>query len=197
MPAARHLFMMRPHLRGIPTPAPPPDVTLRTFRYGDESDWLEVIQSGYGGLWSADAFERCVRSDEAFRPERVLMAVGGGRILGVVGAFQKIIHGDRTGYIHMMAVRREHQRRGIGAALLRRGLEYFRDQAWLNAVLDTDASRLPAVRLYLDHGFLPFPETVEEMETWRSALTELDRREMAQGLRLCGLPEGTDDAPER
>lgn len=192
MPMRRHLFMVRPHLRQVPAPAPPEGVTLRSFRYGDEQEWLEVIQSAYGGTWAADTFERCVRSDEAFRPARLLMAVAGGRIVGVAGAFQKAIHGDRTGYIHMMAVRPEFQRKGIGGALVRGCLAYFRDQGWRDAVLDTDASRLGAVRLYLAHGFLPFAETPEEMATWRETLGEVGHAEMAQRLRLRGLPEGTE-----
>jgi mycothiol synthase len=192
MPSRKHLFMLRPHLRGLPPPAPPPGVLLRPFRFGDESEWLDVVQAAYGGPWPVDTFDRCVRRDESFRPDRLFMALRAGRIVGVAGAFQKAIHGDATGYVHMMAVRPEEQRRGTGSALLCRCLERFCEEGRRNAALDTDASRLPAVRLYLGHGFLPFPETPEEMETWREVLAKLGRAEMAQRLRLCALPEGTE-----
>jgi len=185
--------MLRPHLRDLLPPAPPAGVTLRSFRAGDEAAWLDVIRAGYGGEWAPDTFERCIRSDESFRPERLQLAERNGRLIGVAGAFHKVIHGDHAGYLHMMAVRPEERRSGIGTALLRACLASFREQGRREVVLDTDASRLPAVRLYLRHGFLPFPETAAEMESWRGVLAEAGYGGIIKRLRLRAVPE---DAPE-
>ena len=197
-----HLFMIRPDLERIAPPLLPEGFTFRTYRPGDETAWLEVIRGGYGGDWPEDAFQRFVLSDASFRAERLFFiaqdggpfdsapgrpAFGsdaqarrehgrtGGPCVAVGGAFQNLLHGDRTGYVHMMAVLPEFRRRGLGAALLRKCLLYFREQGWRDAVLDTEATRLPAIRLYLANGFEPFPEVEADVAKWQSVLSELGR----------------------
>lgn len=183
MPAQDHLFMARTHLRDIPAAILPEGCLLRPYRPGDEAGWLALIRAAYGGEWGDDAFERCVGSDESFRPGRLILAESGGRIVGTVGAFQKLLYGDRTGYVHMMAVHPDRQRRGLGAALLCRCLAQFRDAGWRDAVLDTEQRRLPAIRLYLRHDFLPLPETPDELDAWRRILPPLGYDAMAERLR--------------
>ncbi len=189
-----HLFMARTHLREISPAAPPPDCLLRTYRPGDEIPWLALVRAVYGGKWGEDTFERCVRADEAFRPERLFLAESAGRLVGTAGAFQKLAYGDQTGYVHMLAVEAESQGKGIGSALLARCLEYFRDMGWRNAVLDTDRHRLPAIRLYLRSGFLPLPETLDELEEWRRILPALGYAGMAERLRQGVVAEGSRGA---
>lgn len=178
-----HLFMARTHLRDLPFAPAPGGFALRTYRSGDEIAWLALIRAAYGGEWGDDAFERCVRSDETFRPERLILAESGGGIVGAVGAFQKLIYGEHTGYVHMLAVGPGFQRRGLGAALLSRCLTRFRDEGRREAVLDTEQGRLPAIRLYLHFGFLPLPETPDELDAWRRILPPLGYARMAERLR--------------
>ena len=77
----------------------------------------------------------------------------------------------------MMAVLPEFRRRGLGTALLRRCLIYFREQGWRDAVLDTEVSRPEAIRLYLANGFVPAPEIEEDVANWRAVLA----RAMGEG----------------
>ena len=203
-----HVFMVRPHLEGIPPPLPPKGFHLVAYRPGDEAAWLEIIRLSYGGKWPEEAFQKCVASDESFRPERLFFAAqapkyagcftagqgerpafgqpatgesgrvigapSAGKLVGTAGAFQKLWHGDHTGYVHMMGVLPEFQRRGLGTALLRRCLLYFREQGWRDAVLDTESARLPAIRLYLAHGFRPAPEVEGDVQRWREVLAKLN-----------------------
>lgn len=169
-----HLFMRRADLSAVPAPLlPAGGFALRTFREGDESSWLEIIRGSYEGDWGPDSFARCIRGDAAFLPERLFFATHNNRPVGVAGAFQKLIHGDRTGYVHMMAVLPAHRRRGLGTALLCACLQYFRAQGWSDAVLDTENTRLDAIRLYLRNGFLPMPEIPGDEERWAEVLRQL------------------------
>lgn len=173
MPRAVHLFMRRADLDSVPKPIPPPGYTLRTYRPGDEDDWLEIIRLSYGGEWGPDSFTRCIRDDDAFLPERLFFVTHETRLVGTVGAFQKLIHGDRTGYIHMMAVLPEFRRRGLGGILLNACLRYFRTQGWRDAVLDTEEIRLAAIRLYLRNGFEPMPELPGDEARWAEVLRRI------------------------
>jgi len=202
MRTADHLFMVRPHLEGISAPELPAGFSLRACRAGDGAAWLDLVSRSYGGAWPEDAFHRFMLSEESFRPERLFFIVAesagarpstaargalseaGGRCVATAAALQKLFHGDRTGYVHMMAVAPEYRRRGLGAALLRRCLLYFREQGWRDAALDTEASRLEAIRLYLAHGFAPAPEIEADLPRWRAALTALGRPDLAENLGI-------------
>ena len=184
-----HLFMVRPNLDHVPPPVLPENFSLRSSRAGDEAAWLDIIRRSYGGDWPEDAFQRHMLSEESFRPERLLfIAEAGGHPVATAGALQKLIHGDRTGYLHMMAVLPEFRRRGLGTALLRRCLIYFREQGWRDAALDTEVSRPEAVRLYLANGFVPAPEIEADVTNWRAALIGLGRSDLAavEALRRSG-----------
>jgi mycothiol synthase len=158
----------------------PENFSLRSCCAGDEAAWLDIIRRSYGGAWPDDAFQRHILSEESFRPERLLFVVAeAGRPVATAAAIQKLVHGDRTGYLHMMAVLPEFRRRGLGTALLRRCLIYFREQGWRDAALDTEVSRPEAIRLYLANGFVPAPEIEEDVATWRAILIALGRPDLA------------------
>lgn len=177
MPRPAHLFMRRADLDRIEQPAlPPGPFLLRIYLPGDEEDWLRIVTEAYGCEWGEAAFERCIRTDESFLPERLFFVTWNGRPIGVVGAFQKLIHGANTGYIHMMAVLPEFQGRSIGSVLLCACLRYFKAQGWQDAVLDTEASRLEAIRLYLRHGFKPHPEIPGDEARWAEVLRQINER---------------------
>lgn len=187
--------MVRRDLQGVAQPVLPAGFHLRHYRPGDEAGWLEIIRRSYGGHWPNDTFARCVLSDESFRPERLFFvaeerADGVEELVATAGAFQKLFHGDRTGYIHMLAVIPAYRNRGLGAALLRQCLLGFRAQGWGDAVLDTDATRLAAIRLYLAHGFRPFPELPGDLPAWREVLRQLGRADLAAGLRMPAVRNG-------
>ena len=54
-------------------------------------------------------------SEESFRPERLFFVVTEtGRPVAAAGALKKLLHGDRTGYLHMLAVLPEFRGGGWG-----------------------------------------------------------------------------------
>ncbi|MGO8702453.1 MAG: GNAT family N-acetyltransferase [Candidatus Brocadiia bacterium] len=191
MSQALHLFMVRPSLDDVPAPILPENFSLRSCRAGDEAAWLDIIRRSYGGDWPDDAFQRHMLSEESFRPERLFFAVTDtGRPVATAGALKKLPHGDWTGYLHMLAVLPEFRRRGLGTALLRRCLVYFREQSWRDAVLDTEASRLEAIRVYLAGGFVPAPEIEEDVTNWRAVLAAMGRPDLAEK-QAAAFPNGT------
>ena len=183
-----HLFMVRPDLASLWSPCLPGGCTLRTYEPGDETAWLHIVRESLDATAGDDAFERRVRSDEEFLPERVFFALCRDRAVATASAFRKLAHGERTGYVHMLAVRPAFRGRGLGGAVLEACLHYFLEQGWNDAVLDTESTRTSAIRLYLAHGFQPFPETPQELDLWREVLVAEGRRDLAGRLRLRAGP---------
>ncbi|MDQ4100031.1 MAG: GNAT family N-acetyltransferase [Chloroflexota bacterium] len=60
-----------------------------------------------------------------------------------------------SGYVHWVGTHPDHERRGLGLALMSRLLQDFRERDYRDAVLETDDFRLPAIKTYLRCGFLP------------------------------------------
>jgi mycothiol synthase len=60
-----------------------------------------------------------------------------------------------SGYVHWVGGLPDHAGQGLGSALMARLLQDFRDRGTVDAVLETDDFRLPAIKVYLRHGYLP------------------------------------------
>jgi ribosomal protein S18 acetylase RimI-like enzyme len=59
----------------------------------------------------------------------------------------------RQGYVQRLAVRPEHRRAGLGAALVLDGLEWMRKRGADDAVVNTQIDNVAALALYDDLGF--------------------------------------------
>lgn len=105
-----------------------------------QSDSPEIAQ------WTLWDYERVARGEMAG-----WVAEEAGRVAGFLVA--RHTGGDIE--ILNFAVRREAQRRGIGASLLQEALEWARTLCAERAFLEVRASNLAALRFYERHGFQP------------------------------------------
>jgi ribosomal protein S18 acetylase RimI-like enzyme len=81
---------------------------------------------------------------------RVLEDTARGRAIGYL---QLGIHPAATGYVSELAVHPDHQRRGLGEAMLRWALAWFRSQGLTSAALQVNTDNAPAIALYRKLGF--------------------------------------------
>lgn len=176
------LGMARAHLEAIPQFTPPPGYRLRGYAAGDVVTWTS-IQRVADTLNTIDAglFGRQYGSAPDALAERMLfVTTGEGEDVGTISAWWE--HGTRTcvpgdrGRVHWLAVRPDHQRRGLAKALMTRALTVMaRHHA--SAMLDTSSGRPWAARLYLDFGFLPEPSDLEDVArraAWRAVQGVID-----------------------
>ena len=79
--------------------------------------------------------------------------------------YNRDFKGQDYGLVHWVAVRPAYQRRGLGKAGLSFTLNkmaQWHDRSYLN----TSIKRLPAVKLYLNFGFMPDLHDSSAVEKW-------------------------------
>lgn len=134
---------------------------IRGLRSGEE-DKLHVIQNrSFRGTWGfnpnteAEIIHRVHLTGSS--PEGVIMAYEGDKPVGycwtMVNPEEIAVGGESRGQIHMMGVDPDHQRQGIGKAVLARGLAYLKDKGVEVVRLTVDSENHVARSLYGSFGF--------------------------------------------
>lgn len=157
----KQLKMLRPSAPVKPRSLPA-GYTFSLYGGTDEEvkDWLDICRHGLlpeepppSGEYR-DWFRSTVLDYADLRPFEDVIFVKDpeGRRVATICAVK---HGEEQGYIHMVAAHPDCRGRGIGHAMLAYALELLEARGCTYAILTTDDFRLPAVKGYLDAGFLP------------------------------------------
>lgn len=153
---ARELLIMTRSLAdAVPMAALPPDTSVRTFVVGqDEEAWLRLNARAFachpeqGSLTRTDLDERM--AEPWFDAQGFLLAE---QAAGLVGFHWTKQHPDLLGEVYVLGVDPEAGGRGLGKALLVRGLEHLRSRKNRTVELYVEADHVGAVGLYLAYGF--------------------------------------------
>ena len=143
-------------------PAPPPGVTIRPLRAGDDAEmrtFHAVIEEAFRdsdhratdfATWQVVAgAESSVSYDEWF------VAEVDARIAGVLQSSDSCLD-DNEGWVRYLAVLRPYRRRGVGEALMRRAFATYAAKGRAHAGLGVDlANPTRAARLYRAVGMHP------------------------------------------
>jgi mycothiol synthase len=175
------LLMRRPDLDGEPqVPALPAGYELREATPEDNAALAQLLTAAFPELdaWTPqDVADRLTAAPDV---DAVYVIIHGG--VPVATASSRHDH-DRfpgTGYVHWVGVLPGHTGRRLGSALMDQMLVDFRARGYRDAVLETDDFRLPAIRIYLRHGYVPITEDVKgenHLARWSAVLPRvLDNR---------------------
>lgn len=168
------LTMRRPTLADLPQIQTPQGVVMRSMKPEDEAAWDRVVGAAFGWAEPLGKFNEIMRSDPAFRPERVLMAFIGGVAVATAAAWHRPVeYGERTGYLHFVAVSPGKTCRGLGTMVSLAALHTMKAERRDSAVLLTDDFRLPAVFIYLRLGFEPWVTHESHRRRWREVFDQL------------------------
>lgn len=143
------LHLLRHPLGELPSVA---EVALRRGWRGDYPGALEVDALAFSPFWR---FDRAALAEaRSATPSSTFRVVGRRRVraYAVTG-----LAGDLA-YLQRLAVHPDHQRRGIGAALVVDALAWARRRRAEAVLVNTQEENASAMALYRRLGFLPEPE---------------------------------------
>ena len=175
------LLMERLDLNDLPEYALPDGYRFVFYQHGDRDAWINIEQSAkelqsfeqgvqvweqyYGGV--EDTLHKRMLFIENEQGEKVATATAYYDANGELP--------PERGQVHWVAVRRDHQGKGLARPLIAQTLKVMKERGHTEAMLHTQTTTWVAVRLYLQFGFRPMAENaVSSREGWRiiKALTE-------------------------
>ncbi len=156
-----------------PTPQLPAAYHLRTFRPGDEARFYEVMAlAGWPG-WDIEKLKPWLYR---MLPEGWFMAVHTASDQIVASAMAT--H-DPTwikpfcAELGWVAADPAHSGKGLGTAVVAAATARMIASGYTHVHLYTEHYRLPALKIYLKLGYLPYLSTPEETELWREVCEQL------------------------
>lgn len=183
----RGITMIRPHLRELPPVLFPPGFGIRPMRLDEGPLWLAIERDAEQEyqFMPDGIFEREFGADLESVPRRCFIAVDAqGAGVGTISAWYYTFREQEYGLVHWVAVRPACQGKGLGRAMISFALN--RLSQWHDrALLNTDTRRLPAIKLYLDFGFVPVLDLPGAIENWGEVAIHLDHPALAE-LRKTG-----------
>jgi len=163
---ARQLRMVRLNLDGLPELEVSEGYEIRTYREGDDVHWANIINSSFGGNRTAADASREIMDRPVFDSKGLYFATYQGTPVGTACAWKKSPDEIEVGYVHMVGVASEHTGHKLGKWVSLCVILYFREHGFKCVMLDTDDFRLPAVKTYLNLGFLPVYVDVDQPDRW-------------------------------
>jgi ribosomal-protein-alanine N-acetyltransferase len=162
---------------GQPSPQVAPGYLLRPATEDDLPEYIELDRQAFGAPrpMSLAAAREKLASVSLFQ---VLVSEDDGRLAGFLSLLR---WPQATGAVDDIAVRTDLQRRGLGEAMMRWALAWFRQEGMRRAWLDVLLDNAPAISLYKKLGFTPGATGL----TYRRPL---DKKEVR---RILGRQRGT------
>ena len=119
---------------------------MTRLRWWQIDELLSIEKDLFGvEQWSAGMFWNELAAGHPY-----VAAMQDGEVVGYAGL---VVAPPDEAWVNNMAVRRDHQRRGIGRALLEELLAIAREHGARHALLEVAADNAPAQALYDSYGF--------------------------------------------
>jgi ribosomal protein S18 acetylase RimI-like enzyme len=143
-----HLHLLRHDLRQLPADRPGVGSQLRRAWRRDLADVLDVDAAAFDGFWQFDP-PALTEARNATPTHRFRVAEANGTVMGyaITG------RANRTCYLQRLAVHPDHQRGGVGTALVCDALQWARVRRAAEVLVNTQETNTGACAMYLALGF--------------------------------------------
>ncbi len=178
---APQLRMIRPHLLHLPQLELPEPYHLTHWQLGWEEHWTRIIASSFGATREQYAFDRVMRIDTAFAPERILFLCHEDEPVATASAWYNPSYRREVGILHYVGVLPEHQGKRLGYAICLAALHRMVQERRVRASLLTDDFRLAAIKTYLRLGFVPeVAGDASFAQRWQALFKHIGQPELAK-----------------
>ncbi|MCY3900651.1 MAG: GNAT family N-acetyltransferase [Caldilineaceae bacterium] len=136
----------------------PEGISLRSYRSGDAPAWIEAFNSSFSDHWGGFSYsdESWARhaSSPRFRKEISVVAEVAGMFAGICHCAPSLNPREEgVAHLHILGVRPEFRRRGLGACLMVEAMGRLRENGFERVELDMDSLNFKALPLYEGLGF--------------------------------------------
>jgi mycothiol synthase len=181
MPAQvkRTLFLLWPRSRLTDPPKIrlPQGYTLRCYQPGDEATWRTIQNAAEPVQPGVDLDELCKTYLSCLLPNGLFFAIhlATGDAVATAGA----LHNTRDGMfpfggeLGWVATIPAHQSKGLGMVVSAAATRRLIAAGYESIRVGTQDDRLPAIKLYLRLGYVPYLYATDITERWRQICTEL------------------------
>lgn len=167
------LKMLRPDLDGLPEIRLPEGYSVRSYLPGDSQAWSNIIGESFKKTAADFDFDKIMRSDPAFRERRIWFIIFEGNPVATASAFIQPGFMRLAGMIHYVGALAGHEGKKLGYWVTLAALRCMSAEGWGRAWLATDDFRLPAIKTYLNLGFVPLLVDEGQRARWRNVFAEL------------------------
>lgn len=171
-------LLLERDLEGIGSFPLPEGYRFVFYRQGDRDEWIAIeksakeFQSYEQGLEAWGKYY--AQNEDSLSDRMVFVENETGEKVATATAYYDITGRDRSGdgWLHWVAVRRDHQGKGLSKPLIARTLEVMRGLGYTHAKIPTQTTSWVACKVYLDFGFRPLPKNaVNSRDGWRIVRT--------------------------
>lgn len=179
----QQIFVHRPTLADIPEPTLPVGYVEQLNSDETLNSWVGLLDAVFGG-YTVDQVRPQLDSDR-WRPDRVKLVAKDDELVALSMAWLEPALWPQSGFVFWIAVAEAHRHRGLGAFVLSRALQHMAREGLSDAVTYTQEFRVPAIQMYLKHGFQPLlTGTVpDERERWERISHDLGKPELMDTVR--------------
>jgi beta-glucuronidase len=172
------LVLRRANLENLPNLAAllPEGYILRTRNDDDLPSLTRLMVAAYPEItWSEEGVRDALITDETVKTTFVIECVG--ELVATASARWQPERYPDEGYVHWVASNPEHRGKRLGYITTAATLHEFAQWGAKGSILHTDDFRVPAIKVYLNLGFMPVLEHATHLSRWdrlRPQLTGYD-----------------------
>ena len=173
--------MIREHMENIPQFPMPKGFAIRNSRSNEGHIWTRILKAGEPYIDIDDGlFDRefgrylSVLEDRSF-----YLTTDTGEEIGTITAWWQDIDGEVWGQIHWVVIHPDYQGRGLSKPMMSVAMTRLK-QSHERCFLGTSTGRIPAIKRYLDFGFIPDLSRENSQEAWTEVASVIKHPLLAQ-----------------
>jgi len=138
--------------------------------------WIGIMNGSIGDGWTVEKFHQSMLALPGLCPEGIFYVIDDKN--AAVATASGVLNNagiTGTGQLHMVAVGVSHRGLRLGAPISAKAVNYLYDRGMDRIMLTTDDFRLPAIKIYLNLGFIPVLYDDTMPGRWKTAAALINR----------------------